>query len=293
MNLILSTCANYKKNDLEIFFTSLTRHVEDYRCIVFTHNLTKDTAQWLRDQGAELVSMQIGGWRRGLFNRFARFTDKNPLRYLPKKLALRLAFHTASMMSLRFLYYREWLNRHAGEYDKVFITDLKDVVFQEDPFEYLKEDEVQFFLENQEIGCANDSNRKWLDLIYTHTKSCFLNGKICSCAGTILGTAKFMNIYLSEMQLEVISARRLLNYGEDQAMHNMILRREHASFQRRAVPNAEGAVLTVLNTPESEYVLAADDLVRNKAGIVIPVLHTYDRYPELVAAQRRRLGLEK
>jgi hypothetical protein len=292
MNAVVTTCVNYASYDLRAFFVSVKRHVPNCTCIVFTHNLTKDTVQWLRDQGAELVPMQIGGWRRGLFNRFARFTDKNPLRYLPEKLALRLAFHTAPIMSLRFLYYREWLNRHVADYDKVFITDLKDVVFQDDPFSYLQQQEVQFFLESQEIGCANDVNSIWMDRIYSRQQSRGMLGKINSCAGTTLGSSRSILKYLEEMNHEFINAIRTPKSGEDQAMHNMILRRDHASFQRRAVPNGEGAVLTVLNTPESEYVLGEDDLVRNKAGVVIPVLHTYDRYPDLVVAQKRRLGLE-
>jgi hypothetical protein len=292
MNAVITACANYNSIDLEAFFQSLQRCVKNYKCIVFTHNLTKDTIQWLRDLGAELVPMQIGGWQRGIFNRFARFTDRNPLRYLPKEMAFELAFHTAPIMSLRFLYYREWLSQRAGEYDKVFITDLKDVVFQDDPFSYLQQQEVQFFLESQEIGCANDVNSIWMDRIYSRQQSRGMLGKINSCAGTTLGSSRSILKYLEEMNREFINAIQTPKSGEDQAMHNMILRREHASFQRRAVPNAEGAVLTVLNTPESEYVLGADDLVRNKAGVVIPVLHTYDRYPDLVVAQKRRLGLE-
>lgn len=291
MNLVLTSCANYSIRDLEVFFLSLKRHVSNFHCVVLTHNLTVDTLKWLHQQGVEIVPMQIGGWQRGLYNRYAKLTDRNPLRYIPETVAKRLAFHTAPIMSLRFLYYQDWLSRHAAEYDKVFVTDLKDVVFQEDPFPFLSNQEVQFFLENQKIGSLNDSNRKWLDKIYSPVKSQFLNNMTISCAGTILGDSESMNAYLIDMRKEVISAKGILNYGEDQAMHNMILRREHASFQRHAVPNAEGAVLTVLNTPETEYTLGANDLVLNKAGVVIPVLHTYDRFPVLLSAQKRRLGL--
>jgi len=291
-NLILTTCANYQVKDLEKFFISLARHVTNYQCVVFTHNLAPATMLWLREQGAVLLPMRIGGWQRGIFNRYLKFTNANLLRFLPGRVAMRLAFHTAPIMSLRFLYYHEWFCRHAKEFEKVFITDLRDVVFQDDLFPLLQKDEVQFFLENQEIGCANDVNRIWLDAIYARKKSEFLDGLVTSCAGTTLGSASAIKFYLDKMVGEIIGADGYLHYGEDQAMHNMILRRESADFARNPVPNAEGAVLTVLSIPPQDYQLGPDDLVRDKSGRVIPVLHTYDRFPELLAAQHRRLGID-
>lgn len=291
MNLLITTCANYKRSDLEVFVKSFRGHVKNTELVVFTNNLDQETVKWLKGVGATLEPMQIAGWKRGLFNRYAKLTKRNPLRFLPRPLALRWAWHLAPIMSLRFLYYRRWLSQQAGKYEKVFITDSKDVVFQSDPFSCLQNEELQFFLENHSIGAPNDVNAIWMSWVYPPQESRFLFGQLNSCAGTTLGSASGMLSYLKSMNEEFVRAVLTPRHGEDQAMHNMILRRENCDFQRRVVPNAEGAVLTVLGCPPEDYTLGPDDLVRNKQGEVIPVLHTYDRFPELVKAQRRRLGL--
>jgi hypothetical protein len=64
-----------------------------------------------------------------------------------------------------------------------------------------------------------------------------------------------------------------------------------APFQRIVVPNANGEVLTVLNSRSSTYSLREDGCIVDVSTRPIPIVHTYDRFPELVSAQRKRLGL--
>jgi hypothetical protein len=292
VNLILTTCANYQRTELEVFVISLRKHVKNAQLVVFTNNVGTETQWWLREQGAILVPMQIGGWKRGVFNRFAKLTSRNPLRYIPRVFANELAFHTASLMSLRFLYYRKWLEHAYHDYRKVLITDCRDVVFQKDPFPYITSREVIFFLESKPIDYGPKSNRYWLDQVYTRSESDFLTGMLVACAGTTLGTSREIVKYLDAMQAEILRARKIMHYGEDQAMHNMILRRKEAEFARRTESNAEGAVLTIMGCPTTDYISGPDNLVRNRKGQVIPLLHMYDRVPELIKAQRERLCLD-
>ena len=290
-NLILTSCAGYNKSHLEMFFVSLKKHVKNYECIVFFSNLTNSTIRYLQSEGAVLLPMKISGKMRGAFNRYKNIGHSNFLKFFPEKIATALAFHSSPIMSLRFLYYDQFIRKNESLYEKVLITDVRDVVFQADPFECIQEQEVQFFLESNTLGIPGDVNKTWLDWIYKCSSTSFLIGKKIACAGTTLGSAKLIPRYLEAMRKEIINAERFPYGGNDQGMHNMILWRERSEFKKTTIENAQGAVFMAIGAPKDLYKIDDKGFLLDGTGRVVPLLHTYDRFPEMVSTQRNRLGL--
>jgi hypothetical protein len=65
-------------------------------------------------------------------------------------------------MEARFLYYLEFLRHH--EYDRVLVTDIRDVLFQSDPFTQLPETGVAVSIELRSYTISTEShNRRWME----------------------------------------------------------------------------------------------------------------------------------
>ena len=164
-------------------------------------------------------------------------------------------------------------------------------MFQADPFDCIQEHEIQFFLESNTLGILGDVNKTWLDWIYKCSSTSFLIGNKIACAGTTLGSAKVIPRYLEAMRKEIINAERFPYGGNDQGMHNMILWRERSEFKKTTIENAQGAVFMAIGAPKDLYKIDDKGFLLDGTGRVVPLLHTYDRFPEMVSAQRNRLGL--
>lgn len=188
-----------------------------------------------------------------------------------------LEFRLMGMQSPRYSVYLEYLDRHV-EFEQVMIADVRDVLFQRDPFaEPVKGLEV--FLEEPHVTFSVDGfNRRWVDDLYGDDGLRLLAGRVVSCSGVTVGDASSMRRYLAAMADEV--ARHLPPLGpRDQAIHNWLLGRGLVE-PARAVPNGHGRVLTM--GAQDDIDLGDDDTVLNHDGTVPAVLHQYDRHVALV-----------
>lgn len=117
----------------------------------------------------------------------------------------------------RYIYYQKWLR--AQKFDKVWLLDVRDVVFQADPFQ-LANDGFALFEDKQHISRAWSTDRinKCLDVNVT-AASIEQNWPEL-CGGTILGKSKALSSFLSSMIDLVEQVRlRMLSGNHSQAMH--------------------------------------------------------------------------
>jgi hypothetical protein len=187
------------------------------------------------------------------------------------------------LQSLRYAHYLEYL-RHHTEFTQVMISDLRDVIFQRDPFA-APVASLEVFLEEPEMTFGVDGfNRRWISDLYGESGVSELGDRIVSCSGVTFGTRDLMTGYLRVMADEV--RRHLPPLGpHDQAMHNWLLYtgRFDGSF---SVSNGYGRVLTM--GAQHHVEVSADGTVLNRDGSVPAVLHQYDRHvalaPRLLAS---------
>ncbi|HEY3673395.1 MAG TPA: hypothetical protein VGN51_20840 [Acidimicrobiia bacterium] len=196
-----------------------------------------------------------------------------------------LELRLQGLQSLRYDCYRRYL-RERPEFTHVLISDLRDVVFQGDPF-VDPPTGLEVFLEEPESTFAVDGfNRRWIDDLYGSAGVQTLGSQTVSCSGVTCGTREAMLAYLDAMCEEVDQHLPPLG-AHDQAIHNWLL--YHGGLGEPAiVANGYGRVLTM--GEQRTVDVAPDGRVLNRDGTVPPVLHQYDRHVDLAPRLLAGLG---
>lgn len=168
----------------------------------------------------------------------------------------------------------------------VLMSDVRDVVFQGPP---LAEPvgELEFFPEHGEDRLADDfKNLRWLKRLFSEPIARQLRERACLCAGTILGRRADIErlcrilLFLSAIPRSGVGGA----FGADQAAFNIAV---YFGLCEGALQPNFGRVATVQRTPTGQLSWDGRE-VRNPDGGVSPILHKYDRHPEIAAALTRR-----
>ncbi|MEY2420239.1 MAG: hypothetical protein QOI95_306 [Acidimicrobiaceae bacterium] len=194
-------------------------------------------------------------------------------------------FHLEGLQSLRYAHYYDFVRDHAPEADYVFLSDLRDVVFQDDPFRE-PVTHLECFLEDPLSTVGRDVfNGRWVRDLYGDEGLRTLHDEIVSCSGTVVGTRPAILHYLKEMAQAITWRRRPMG-SHDQGVHNWLLR--SGRLGATIVANEHGRVLTM--GAMTRYRLDDDERILNEDGAVVPVIHQFDRHPVLVDAVSRRIA---
>ena len=181
----------------------------------------------------------------------------------------------------RYSYYLEFLRRHADRYDRVMTSDVRDVLFQADPFSRPASAPIECYLEDPGSLLGHEFfNAEWLRQVYGEAGLARVADRCVSCSGITYGTVAGMLDYLTAMVNELTrvlptaAGARFL----DQAVHNYLLW-TGAWPAARPIENGAGAVFTMHAVPDEEIRVAPTGHLLDPAGRLIPVLHQFDRQP--------------
>lgn len=265
-NLILTIGDNYNFFHLSRFFLSLFKTSFRGRVVLFAGpNTGEQSIKALHDIGVEVV----------------RYTAEFP--YVPNP-------HPANFKKLpdpihiynfrHFLYY-DYLLKHEGEFGKVLLTDVRDVVFQRDPFDFPMQDALYVAMESRSRITADcQYNTEWIKKGYGDEVMLEMAPHVISCAGTTLGPTPRIKTYLETLLNEIIGLRDA--YGcADQAVHNRLLQQGKLEPVVRLY-NEDTPVLTI--GAESKFELDAAGFLLDGKGTRPTTVHQYDRHPSLLAA---------
>jgi hypothetical protein len=194
-------------------------------------------------------------------------------------LKFRIAAKTFNVYCLRYPLYYLYLARHQDKYARVMLSDVRDVVFQRDPFDFEFEAGLYFFLEDDREPIKNcPYNSMWLRTGYGEDTLRELGEEVASCSGTTIGRTAAVMQYL---ELMVDHMLRLKSHpaGIDQGVHNYLLYKNEIQ-DVTLVPNRRGPVFTMGKTVDLQTPFDAEGFVLNQDGTVAHVLHQYDRHVE-------------
>lgn len=291
-NLILTTLHRIRFESVAAFIASLHRTGYDGRVVAFVSEIDDESLASLRSNGVETVLFRFSG--RHVKQRLARLWPLcRPLfaSGLPMATKERLAHLVFHLFYRRHLLYLEFLREHRNEFDRVLLTDCRDVYFQADPFSWPLSDGVHVFLEDDShfIGkCPHHIS--WLKSAFGMRVLEELARNTVSCAGTVLGDVDGLLKYLSAMVAMTMAARSLREPDGDQGIHNYVV-------HNKLVPgmtvhdNLAGPVMTMAAMPRASVRCDSRGWVINDAGRVVPVLHQYDRMPDVAGVLLHRLDL--
>lgn len=175
----------------------------------------------------------------------------------------------------------------------VLMADVRDVVFQADPF-FPASQGSEFFSEYDDGTLADHAfNMKYLRGVGGHGIARALSDRPCVCVGTVLGPrAAMMRFCRTLLMLAAIPRSEIGGaFGADQAACNIAL---HLGLIEGEVKANYGRVATLGLTP-GQRLTVADGRIVNPDGGVSAVVHQHDRHPHLleVVYERWGYGLER
>lgn len=248
-NLILCLAMGYRLADIEPFIASWQRNASGARLAMFTQGMDEHFQDAARRFAIELV-------------------DAGPYLWPGRHIAIS-----------RFYMYRDYLREHADRFASVLITDVRDVAFQGDLFSAPRVNAVTCAAEDQTIGqCGWNSG--WLREAYGNDVVQALADRTISCSGTTIGTMSgiraYVDLIIEQAEAHPEAARIT---GIDQGFHNYVLWFQTPEFM--ALDEKDRIINTLGYTPRA-LIAVTDDLV-SVGGVVSPVVHQWDRHPDLAA----------
>jgi hypothetical protein len=162
--------------------------------------------------------------------------------------------------------------------NQLMLTDIRDVVFQSDPFGE-KIESIEFFLEHNtpSIGrCV--ANSSWIRRCFGDDELKKLYDKTISCSGTIFATGLYAIKYLLLMQKFLLSfSNETKRTICDQGIHNHIL---YNSLLPNIVTRQNGdRVLTVGYVPADDLYMTNSKIFYSPKLTMPAVIHQWDRNP--------------
>lgn len=275
--LVMGLAAGYHAGDVRPFLTSLRATGFTGRCVLFASPTTRDTGR-MADMGADILP----------------FERPPALAHLPYN-------------ALRYFLYLDLLRQAPRPYARVLISDVRDVIFQRDPFSFPWTEGLNVTLEDARmtIGTCPYMTR-WTTGHLGEAAWRALAGQRISCSGTTVGDHAAMLDYLERL------TGLLLPFsptppppapaqsadgpsgtpppptgmaGYDQGVHNRLL--HGGRLPKVTLHDNAGPILT-LGYKETPPATDARGDILNDAGIPAVMVHQYDRMPELFRAVRAR-----
>lgn len=164
-DLIIGGVQNYGIAQLKPWVLSVIEHMPDAHRVLCVSNISNETRQWLIDNQFELVE-------------------------LPK---LQIPVHV-----LRFVSIYDYLRKNTEKYRYVVTTDVKDVYFQKNPFEYMEKNKIgqgQFKIvaSSESIRYKDESwgNENLLQTYGPYIHELFKNNEIYN-VGVLGGTVEYI-----------------------------------------------------------------------------------------------------
>jgi hypothetical protein len=198
---------------------------------------------------------------------------------------------TRSVHARRYAIYLDFLRRRLPRYDQVMISDVRDVVFQRNPFEGIASPKCHFYLESaaRTIG-KDETNSRWVRGCFSSVEAERLAARRISCSGITIGGTAAVRAYLERMakRIRVLPWRiyRKIGHGYDQAIHNYLVHLD---------PEIDGIVVennqhiaTMALEPRAFYRLDRESLIHGPDGRLFAICHQYDRFPDLLKAVEAR-----
>lgn len=303
-NLVMGLVKGYRYEQIRPFLASLRNTGYSDDICLFYSDLDQQTLRSIRHYDVDLVPFTMGMVNL-LIKRVYIFSLLNkiyrsPLKYIypmhklyyglvdrfssrqnenEHLLKSQIASKTLNVYCVRYPLYYLYLASHRGRYAKVMLSDVRDVIFQRDPFDFDLEDGLCFFLEDDREVMKNcPYNSTWLKTGYGEKTFRELGDKVASCSGITIGsTAAVMN-YL-ELMVDQMLRLKFHPSGMDQGVHNYLLYKKKID-NVKLFPNGLGPVFTMGKTVDLPTQFDAEGFVVNKNGSVAHVLHQYDRHIE-------------
>ena len=254
--LVLGLISGLSLEQVKPFFLSLEKCQYRGETCMVVGNLGLATLAFLRARHVQLIPFQKA-FLRGL----SEYAAKLPGSFLsPRRRSLYDRLLAPAYMHprcARYFFYQSYLQECGGAFSHVLLTDVRDVLFQADPFASDPPDGLSVFLEDG--GRCRETPAP-------------------VATGVILGTAPSIQEHLA--RLTDMLGRQRDRRPVDKPAHSFLVR-QNPPPQLHCFENFAGPVLNLANVDSSALRFAPDGRLQGRAGQIASVLHQYDRHTDL------------
>src|ERR1700722_17915909 len=190
-DLVLAFASSYSYDDVEPFLVSLLNHGRNIHLAIFATNMHERFYIVAEQLNIEVIDAQphlVPGW---------------------------------CVHNIRFRMFQQYLRSTEGKWRNVLLTDIRDVVFQANPFEQPLPAPVVFAAEDLPIG-NRGNNHGWLMERYGQETADSLAAYPIVCCGTTIGSHAGVQAYLDALWIEMDSDGYDHNRFLDQGCTNYI-----------------------------------------------------------------------
>jgi hypothetical protein len=288
MNAIIAAATGYSEGDLQPFLDSVERTCPCSRLflIVFKHDLVRVEKLRARYPFIEPVydnykpkrGIKLSKW----IARYFIGQDYSNCRPLWRSVGTYLLHITLK----RYLLALRILRESGGSFANFLLTDSRDVLLQEDPFDRIG-DRLVSGVEEKTVGdCPHNSY--WIEQIYGPAVLSRMSPCKIVCSGVTVGPVYKMEPYLVAMCGEMWKhlAKAAASPYFDQAIHNYLIYGQRVRLE--LTENSAGIIATLFYEDRSNIETDAATgrlVVRGKLPAIV---HQYDRHADLATFVRQR-----
>lgn len=295
--LVIGAAIGYGIDEVFPFLSSLKRTgyqgdialIVDDRLLKVSHPILTNVIlipapRWALGIGAKLSRNRFGQWLLLAPWQWVNWLELRRLRRRPSQIPAhreqQARFFARGFLHpqlARFFYYHEFLSDRP--YARVMLTDIRDVIFQADPFSRLSMEGLAVSMESLHYTIATQSwNALWMRTAYGSKVMKQIGQNPVSCSGVTFGERDSIRRYLELMTEEILALgfRAVMQVGSDQGVHNFLL----WTGKLAPVRHLHSLQSPVATLNEADILdLRFDDSGRllNQDCSPVAVIHQYDR----------------
>lgn len=168
----------------------------------------------------------------------------------------------------------------ANAYKRVVLADIRDMAFQSDPFELIKDDEsaLHVFHGDKTIGLEG-WNKGWITDCYGKDVADKLSNHPVICSGISIGSLDVVVPYLRAMVQDILSPQFSVceRNGVDQGAHNVLI---HTGKITHVIKHDQTTGLVA--NMQARIMVVSKGQVVNPLGQKAVIIHQYDRDLDLM-----------
>lgn len=293
-DLILGAATGYQVEQMHMFLQSLVRIGFCGQLVLFIHKKEEAVLKkYLNEQAPSLTVDLVCvrsirehiKWTRSCIKRLFSMLPAEVVPELKRKM---LKFHGRPHVA-RYFHYADYLAGCAG-CCHVLLSDVRDVVFQEDPFKGVTSG-LYLGMESDELTIATEPfDRDWILDAYGEDVLRKIGDMQISCSGVTLGDLSSIRRYVDLIIRESLGIpfRKMKKKIYDQAFHNKLLHFNELGQVKLCQP-LESRIATLGCMKTEKFVLSDQGHLLNMDGTVASIVHQYDRHDALVSAFKASL----
>ena len=248
-NLVMGVATGYDWYKLEPFVTSFNRYNKNADLVLFVDNISDFTRDALIKNNVELLPIPA-------------------------------EFKSALIVNVRWNIYKKFLDERGKNYRQVFVTDVRDLIFQGNIFATY-ENFSNYLGYAVEEGAIRPVDKEpvdwiWIKNFFGENEANKLADKPAICCGTVIADVESMKKFSVEMYkiLQKSSA-----WGDEQATMNYLVYEKLLPINKLIkIDTQSGEILTLALTDNPA---AKENFILRGDGGVPAAVHQYDRHKNL------------